>query len=196
MDMNGKTGEIALLTYSVSYDGKVESELMILDTESDAPKKIINLDEGLPIECRYLDNGNISVLFEDCLTLVDPLGGTFSSCALDCTDMYSYKLSDTGALVYAKRVADNSEKFSVHTVLMSENSVKSFSLLIDGRLVGLNISRETAYIITERSAVSVNMSSGKDKKVYSSDEKLKYFIEISDEIYACFATSIKKTEIK
>lgn len=196
MDMNGKTGEIALLTYSVTYDGRVESELMILDTESDAPKKIINLEEGLPIECRYLDNGNIVILFEDFLTLVDANGKTVSSRALDCGDMHMYKLSDTGALVYAKRIADNSERFSVHTVLMSENSVKSFDLSVDGGLVGLNISKETAYIITESSAVSVNMSSGKDKKVYNSSEKLKYFIEMSDETYACFATSIKKAEMK
>ena len=169
---------------------------MLLEYEKDSPKKIITLNEGMPLECRYLENGNISVLFEDCFTVLDGNGNIISSCNVDYGEMYLYTLSDTGVLAYFKRVPDNSEKFTAHFIKLSSETMKHSEIKVDTGAVGLNISGDKAYIITVSSIISVDMEDTKNNKVYRSDKKIHSFIVISDKTYVCLADAIKEIEIK
>ncbi len=192
IDIKEDGSEIMLLTYSISPAGNIESELMLLETRSDSPRKLITFDEGMPLECRYLENGQIVLLFDGMLSLLNKDGGEISSIAVNVDEMYMYELFDNGDLAFFERVHEDSDKFTYKFIKLGENGVKRSEYAVDARVVDLNMYGDYAYIITEHEVIRLDASSFEKSGSYRSDRKIHSLLTVSGEEYICFSDSIEK----
>ncbi len=194
LDIKDDGSEIMILSYSVTADGRTESELMLLDTKSDSPRRLIAFDEGMPLECKYLENGGIALLFNDILCIIDGDGNKIASCAVNIKETYMYELSDNGQLAYCVRSRNDADIFSFDLVRLSQDGMKKSQCTVNGRVVGLNMYGDYAYIITENFAMKLDASDLENKEIFQTNEKIHSFAIISGDEYICFVDSIVKID--
>lgn len=194
LDIKEDGSEIVLLSYLVTADGKVESELILCGASSDTPRKLVTFNHGMPLECKYLENGGIAILFDDMLCILDKDGNKTASCAVNINETYMYALADDGALGYCERIHEDSDMFSFELVRLAGNTMKKFKYTVNGRVVGLNMYGDYAYIITEHFVVRLDASELKKAETYKTDGRIYSFVIISGDEYICFADSIEKID--
>lgn len=196
LDIKADASEIMLLTYDVAPTGETESELMLLEKNSDSARKLLTFERGTPLECKYLQNGEIALLFDDSFCILNADGETISSYAIDVNEMYIYELSDSGALLYAERTATYSEDFMFTLVAKDGKGLKKEQYGMIARPVSLNMYGDYAYIITENSIVKLSASELKKIGVYESESRLYSLIMLSGKEYACHSGSIIRIDFK
>ncbi len=196
VDIKADGSELMLLTYSVAPSGSVESELMLLETRSDSPRKLFTLNEGMPLECKYLENGQIALLFDDMLSILSSDGEEISSITVDVDEMYMYELFDNGALAFFERVHEDSDKFLFKFIKLDENGVKRAECAVSSRALDLNMYGDYAYIITEHEAVKFDTLNAEKVGSYQSDKKIYSLFTSSEKEYICFVDSIKEIKFE
>ena len=192
LDIKDDGSEIALLSYSVGASGNVESELMLLETSSDTPKKLTLFNEGMPLECKYLEDGGVALLFDDALCILDSEGNRTASCTVDIKESCDYFLANDGSLIYYMKGYGDASSFVATFVRLSESSMKKAEYTDTGKVVTLNIHGDYAYIITEYSVIRLGAPDLQNKDIYIADRIIHSFAIISDDTYVCFADSIVK----
>lgn len=194
IDMKPDGSEIMVLSYYVYPDGNVESELMLLEVRSDAPRKLITLNEGMPLECRYLDSGRILLLFDDMISLLDKDGNEITSMSIDVSSMFSYTLSEKGELLYLTSSYSNTEDFTLDLLRLEENGVKKYQYKISGRPDTLNTHGNSAYIITKKKVLRLDTDGLKNAAAVSGNKKIYGVVVINGKEYVAYADSLIMSE--
>ncbi|MBE6608197.1 MAG: hypothetical protein E7633_06560 [Ruminococcaceae bacterium] len=192
MDIKDDGSEIILVTYSVFANVNVESEIMLLEKGQKTPRKLFTLENGTPIECKYLENGNIAVLFDRSLVLFDRDGEKLASCAIDMNSIYMYNMSDGGRLLFAERIYGSSNTYKVELVAFDGVSVKKSQYTLKNKPVELNMYGDYAYIITENKVVRLDAENFDNETNYLSDRKINSLIFLSEDVFVCTADSAVK----
>lgn len=196
LDIKKDGSEIMLLTYSVSPEGDVESELMLLETRSDSPRKLFTLNEGMPLECKYLADGRIVLLFDDTISVLDGDGKQIASMAIDIASSYIYALSERGELGYFSRGYVDSDKLTFHMLRLDENGVKRSQHDVSGKVTRLNMYSDFAYIITENKAIRISTGDTGDVSYFVSERKMYSLVRISGKEYIAFSDALEKIEFE
>jgi len=170
----------------------VESEIMLLEKGQKTPRKLFTLENGTPIECKYLENGNIAVLFDRSLVLFDRDGEKLASCAIDMNSIYMYNMSDGGRLLFAERIYGSSNTYKVELVAFDGVSVKKSQYTLKNKPVELNMYGDYAYIITENKVVRLDAENFDNETNYLSDRKINSLIFLSEDVFVCTADSAVK----
>ncbi|MBQ1226359.1 MAG: hypothetical protein IIX75_04645 [Clostridia bacterium] len=194
VDIKGNGSEIMLVTYSVSPSGNVESEIMLLKKGEKSPRKLITLENGTPIECKYLKNDNIAILFDKSYCILDKDGNMLSSCAVDINSIYMYSISDDGKLFTSQRIYGIPDTYKTELIHLDGVSMTKLQYTLKNAPVKLNMYGGYAYIITEHEAIRLGAENFNDKKIYRSDKKIEDLIFISKEAFICTADCILKID--
>ena len=193
VDIRPDGSEIMVLSYSVLANGSIESELMLLGKNDTAPRKLLSFTRGLPLECKYLDGGEIILLFDDTVSVLNSGGDVLSSCAVDISATHRYTFTDSGALMYTTRVREDSDVFDFNYVKLDKNGLKKSSCRVEDRVVGLNMYGDYAYIITEHSVIRFTAPDASQTQIYRSHRRIYSFVAVSGREYVCFSDTM--TEI-
>ena len=192
MDIKNNGSEIMLVTYSVLPDGNVESELMLLKNGEKSPRVLLTLENGTPIECKYLEGDRIAILFDKAFCIFDKDGNMLSSCALNINDIYIYNISDEGRLLLAERIYKSSSTFRVEMIKLNDVGMKKIHYTLNDTPVGLNMYGDYAYIITEHKVIRLDKEDFDNEDVFVSDRKLYSLIFVSGDEFVCMADSALK----
>lgn len=192
MDIKDNGSEIMLVTYAVFPSGNVESEIMLLKNGEKTPRKLLTLEKGTPIECKYLENGNIALLFDKSYCIFDKDGNMLSSCAVDISDVYMYNISDDGKLLTAQRIYTGADTYKIELTHLDGVSMTKLKYTLKNRPVKLNMYDGYAYIITEDKIIRLGAGNFNDEKIYHSGRKINDLIFISKEAFVCTQDCISK----
>ena len=192
MDIKDNGTEIMLVTYSVFPNGNVESEIMLLKNGEKTPRKLLTLENGTPIECKYLENGNIALLFDKSYCIFDKDGNMLSSCAVDISNIYMYNISDDGKLLTAQRIYGGTDTYKIELTNLDGVSMTKLKYTLKNKPVKLNMYGDYAYIITEHKIIRLGAENFNDEKIYHSDKKINGLVFISKDAFVCTADSISK----
>ncbi len=192
MDIKNNGSEIMLVTYSVSPDGNVESELMLLKNGEKTPRVLLTFENGTPVECKYLDNGQIAILFDKAFCIFDKDGNMLSSCAVDMNDIYMYNISDEGQLLLAERIYGSSNTFRVEMIKLDGVGMKKIQYTLKDTPIQLNMYGDYAYIITEYKVIRLDKEAFDNEDVYVSDRKLYSLVFVSGDEFVCMSDCVSK----
>ena len=156
IDVRADGSEMMVISYYVYPDGSVESELMLLEVRSDAPRRLITINEGMPLECRYTSDGRIVILFDDMISLLDRDGNEITSMSIDVDGMFSYTLGENGELLYLEGSYNDAKDFTAHLLRIEDVGVKKYQYDFRGRPTGLNMYGGKAYIITGQTVIRLD----------------------------------------
>ena len=196
MDIKAGGGEIVLVTYAVLPDGSVESELMLLRSGEKTPRALVTLENGTPVECKYLDNGQIAVLFDKAFCIFDKDGNKLSSCAVNMDDIYMYDISDDGHLMCAERIYGSSNTFKIELIKLDGVGMKKSEYTLKEEPIELNMYEDYAYIITERKVMRHDADNFDEMQIFESDRRLLSIIFISGDEYVCTSDSLFRIDLK
>lgn len=194
MDIKDNGSEIMLVTYSVFPSGNVESEIMLLEKGEKTPKKLFSLENGTPLECRYLENGEIAILFDKTFCIFDRDGNMLSSYAVDVNGIYMYNISDDGRLLFSQRVYGNTDTYRIELITLDGVSMKKQQYTLKNKPVKLNMYGGYAYIITEHKIIRLDAENFSEEKIYKSDKRINGLVFISKDTFVCTSDSILKID--
>ena len=163
---------------------------MLLEVRSDSPRKLVTLNEGTPLECRYLGNGQILLMFDDMICLYDKDGNEMTSMAIDTTSMFSYTLSENGELLYLTQSYSDSADFTVHLLRPTENGVKKYQCKISGRPSALSIYGDKAYIVCGSKVTRLDTDGLLNAATVSGDKTVYGVLIIDSKEYVAYADSL------
>ena len=192
MDVKASGSEMMLVTYSVLPDGTVESELMLLKNGEKTPRVLLTFENGTPIECRYLRDGKIAILFDRAFCIFDKDGVQIASCAVNMNDLYMYSISDNGQLMTAERVYGSSNTFAVEMIMLDGVSMKKMQYTLKDVPIELNMYGDYAYIITEHKVIRLDAQDFGKERVFGSDRKLHSLVFIEKDEFICLSDAILK----
>ncbi len=172
IDVKSDGSEMMVLSYYVYPDGTVESELMLLEVRSDSPRKLLTLNEGMPLECKYTESGEIILLFDDMISLFDKDGNEILSMSLDVDEAFSYMLGENGEFLYLDSSYNDTEDFKVHLLRIEKGGVKKYEYAVRGRPSGLNMYGDKAYIVMGKSVLRLDTDTLQNAAWFESDRDI------------------------
>lgn len=190
IDIKPDGSEIMVLSYRVYPDGNVESELLLLEVRSDSPRKLLTLNEGMPLECKYLDSGQMILLFDDMICLFDNDGNEMTSTAIDTTSMFSYTLSENGELLYLTQSYSDSADFTVNLLKPTESGVKKYQCKISGKPSALSIYNDKAYVVSGSKVTRLDIDGLLNSATVSGDKTVYGVLIIDSKEYVAYADSL------
>jgi len=192
LDMESDGSEVMVLSYNVSPAGEVESELMLLEVRSDAPRKLLTFNEGMPLECKYLDNGRIILLFDGMIMLLDSDGNELTSIAVDTSSAFEYALFENGDLGYFTGSYSSSKEFAFTLLRVEENGVKKYQYDLDDRPSGLYCYNEKVYIVSENVVLRLDIDGGlKNPATLAGERKVYALLVIDEKEYVAYADTLE-----
>ena len=182
VSMNDSGNKVAIASV-YDKDGAFESEVQVLGISSDKPDFTVTESGKIPLDSKWLKNGDLAVAFSDCVIVYSPRGDKRETLDLTGLSSHTFELSRSIMVsVYNTTVLGYDKTVNIY----DENADLIMTESLEGELIRIRIGNDKVCLLFEDRAVLIDVVSKTVKEV-SVKPNAKDVAFYEDSVIVCYS---------